>query len=234
MENNIIYSSQFKSWFGDWQNGGECSKVVDGNGFPLVVYHGSPADFNEFKSEFMGQTGTGGGQGFYFSSDEDQARGFGNTKSFYLNIRKPLSFTNITISLNDFIRLLDNVDKAQVEKDPDFGYGVLSDYGDVDSYGRYNVLRQAAEMEMESSTSDVELVGGIINASGDYDLVVDVLRNTLGYDGVILEDRGVYIVHHANQIKRVGNTNFNTQSNNFNESRKIIYITESQFKHILK
>lgn len=233
MENNIIYSGQFKSWFGDWQNGADCSKVVNQNGAPLVVYHGSPSEFNEFKSEFMGQTGTAGGQGFYFTSDEDQARGFGNTKSFYLNIRKPLSFTNITMSLNDFIKFLDNVDKAQVAKDPDFGYGVLSDYGDVDTYGRYKVLRQAAEMEMDSATSDVELVGSVINASGDYDLAVNVLRNTLGYDGVILEDRGVYIVHHANQIKSVGNTAF-TASNNFNETKKIVYITESQLKRLLK
>ena len=38
---------QFKNWFGD-------SKVVDENGNPLVVYHGSGTTFWEFKTEFTG------------------------------------------------------------------------------------------------------------------------------------------------------------------------------------
>ena len=41
-----IYSDEFKSWFGDWQNDPEhSSKVVDENGKPLVVYHGT--DLNQ-------------------------------------------------------------------------------------------------------------------------------------------------------------------------------------------
>ena len=121
MENNVIYSGQFKSWFGDWQNGADCSKVVDQNGAPLVVYHGSPSEFNEFKSEFMGQTGTAGGQGFYFTSDEDQARGFGNTKSFYLNIRKPLMLAD------NFAWDFDHVGKQLLDK----GYITKSEYTDL-------------------------------------------------------------------------------------------------------
>ena len=44
---------------------------------PLVVYHGTDAQFDEFKSEFMGQTGTALGQGFYFTSNKEEASGFG-------------------------------------------------------------------------------------------------------------------------------------------------------------
>lgn len=80
--------------------------------------------------------------------------------------------------------------------------------------------------------NDVELVGGLINASGDYDLVVNVLRNVLGFDGVICRERGVYVVHHSNQVKRIDNLNFNGNSNNVNECKKNIYITESQFNFI--
>ena len=37
----------------------------------------------------MGSTGTAIGQGYYFTTDKDYAKGFGeNVKSFYLNIRK--------------------------------------------------------------------------------------------------------------------------------------------------
>lgn len=37
-----IYSDNFKKWFGDWQNDPQnSSKVVDSNGVPLPVYHGT-------------------------------------------------------------------------------------------------------------------------------------------------------------------------------------------------
>ena len=51
----LIYSKEFKDWFGDWENDPEhSSKVVDKNGKPLVVYHGSYNEFDTFKSKGMG------------------------------------------------------------------------------------------------------------------------------------------------------------------------------------
>ena len=39
----LVRTPEFKAWFGDWENAPEtASKVVDENGEPLVVYHGSP------------------------------------------------------------------------------------------------------------------------------------------------------------------------------------------------
>ena len=39
-----VRTKAFKDWFGDWENDPEnASKVVDENGEPLVVYHGSPS-----------------------------------------------------------------------------------------------------------------------------------------------------------------------------------------------
>lgn len=46
-----VRTKRFKDWFGDWQNDpGNASKVVDENGEPLVVHHGTNADFNEFRN----------------------------------------------------------------------------------------------------------------------------------------------------------------------------------------
>lgn len=228
--NRIINSPKFVNWFGNWRNGKDCSQVVDENGSPLIVYHGTENEFDEFKSEFMGQTGTALGQGFYFTSNKDDAAGFGNiVKAFYLNIRKPLSLDKLTLNTKQIMKLIDVIDRTQCEKDPEFGYGILSDFGDVDYEGRDKVLRNATQMLLDED-NDVELVGGLINASGDYDLVVDVLRKTIGFDGVICKERGVYVAHHPNQIKRIDNINFSGESNNVNESRKTIYITENQFK----
>ena len=54
------------------------SKVVDKNGEPLVVYHGTNADFDAFDRRKAGRTGGGA---FFFSSNSDFAQGFGSGDS---------------------------------------------------------------------------------------------------------------------------------------------------------
>nr|DAH51597.1 MAG TPA: PolyVal ADP-Ribosyltransferase [Caudoviricetes sp.] len=37
-----MYTDSFKAWFGDWINDPKnSSKVIDENGEPLIVYHGT-------------------------------------------------------------------------------------------------------------------------------------------------------------------------------------------------
>ena len=44
-----VRTKAFKEWFGDWENNPEsASKVVDKNGEPLVVYHGTTSEFSTF------------------------------------------------------------------------------------------------------------------------------------------------------------------------------------------
>jgi hypothetical protein len=46
---NLVRTPAFKSWFGDWENDPKnASKVVDENGEPLVVYHGTKKVFTSF------------------------------------------------------------------------------------------------------------------------------------------------------------------------------------------
>lgn len=59
----------FKKWFGD-------SKVVDADGKPLVVYHGTDADFSEFKKENQSANSQYGG-GFFFTSSPEVAGNYG-------------------------------------------------------------------------------------------------------------------------------------------------------------
>jgi hypothetical protein len=56
-------SAAFKRWFGD-------SKVVDENGDPLVVYHGTASDFSEFAEEKLGVNTRDeeGELGFFFTA----------------------------------------------------------------------------------------------------------------------------------------------------------------------
>lgn len=73
------------------------SKMIDENGEPLVVYHGSPnKGFDVFDKNKIGSTTDYGiyGKGFYFSNKKNQAELYGDTVDVFLNIRKPLILTD--------------------------------------------------------------------------------------------------------------------------------------------
>lgn len=67
-----IYSNNFKRWFGDWENDPEnASKVVDENGRPMVMYHGSGTKAADFDVFIMNNGSMGSGA--YFSSSYEEA-----------------------------------------------------------------------------------------------------------------------------------------------------------------
>lgn len=78
---------QFKKYFGDWQNNPEdASKVVDEDGKPLEVYHGTTSSepFFIFEKDDVG---------FHFGTEEQAKERATDEKSIikaYLNIRNPL------------------------------------------------------------------------------------------------------------------------------------------------
>ena len=89
---------QFKRWFGDWQNDpAHASKVVNEDGTPKVMYHGtSKGGFNVFNT--YGSNFGLFGVGSYFTDNPDVAqsytqKGKGNNPqvyAVYLNIRNPI------------------------------------------------------------------------------------------------------------------------------------------------
>ncbi len=75
-------SKYFKKWFGD-------SKVVDETGKPLVVYHGTNADFDTFDLGFENE-GRMLGDGVYLTNMQDKANKYGkNIMKLYVNIKHP-------------------------------------------------------------------------------------------------------------------------------------------------
>lgn len=84
---NVTQSQQFKRWFGDWQNHPEsASKVVNADGTPKVVYHGTNAEFNIFQQE---------NGAYFFSESRDYAesmadeRGGNRIIEAYLKMKNP-------------------------------------------------------------------------------------------------------------------------------------------------
>lgn len=66
-----VRTPAFKNWFGDWENNPQsASKVLDENGEPLIVYHGTVAgEFNTFDRSY-GSVESDMGNGFYFTNNE--------------------------------------------------------------------------------------------------------------------------------------------------------------------
>jgi hypothetical protein len=71
-----VYTDSFKAWFGDWEKK-EGSKVVDENGEPLLVYHGSDNyGFKSFDKELLGSNtnAPSARKGFFFASNRTASR----------------------------------------------------------------------------------------------------------------------------------------------------------------
>lgn len=68
IENVLTGTDAFKKWFGD-------SKVVDKDGNPLVVFHGTQTTFSEFDPNRIGSRFGYDKSGFFFTSDRREARG---------------------------------------------------------------------------------------------------------------------------------------------------------------
>lgn len=97
-----VRTPEFKRWFGDWEKDPQnASKVVDENGEPLVVYHGSDADFTVFDPS-RGRVNMDI-QGMFFSPWDIDAGGYGgNVRAFFLNIRNPADDGRGYSALNKF------------------------------------------------------------------------------------------------------------------------------------
>ena len=99
-----VRTKAFKEWFGDWENNPEdASKVIDENGEPRVVYHGTYANFNAFDESHLGDVTDLNATnedwvktshiGFWFN---DNKIGFYTKhKPVFLNVRNPLEFASM-------------------------------------------------------------------------------------------------------------------------------------------
>lgn len=53
----LVRTPEFKAWFGDWENDPEhASRVLDENGEPLVLWHGSTRSFERFDFSHLGES----------------------------------------------------------------------------------------------------------------------------------------------------------------------------------
>jgi hypothetical protein len=213
---------EFKAWFGN-------SKVVDPNGNPTPIFHGSKADFTSFDYQFIGKGNDQEGPGFYFTSDIKDASIYSNEEGkiyeVYLRIENP-------------VPLEGEVDRYELEKLALMAVGLkdeeeLYDLADSDEYWETN-LSDWGEHPVSAYHSLIESVYSSyhsephqafqqmwVDAFGFDSIPYLKAMMKLGYDGVIVS-RGHtthYITFSPNQAKAVVSEGFSETDDMYKEDR---------------
>lgn len=182
--NKLSQNSKFKQWFSG-------SKVVDDNGNPLVVYHGTNKIFDDFSSKYFGSGNDQYGIGFYFTPNPSFASGFGegemgaNVRPVFLNIKNPIeSDKSYNFSRNKIIQL---VKLSSILDD------VLTDFGEVEYEGYQNVLNSALETVITDNNTykleDLNVLANTFYRDNDAEFVKN-LNKVFGFDGVLVKSDG--------------------------------------------
>jgi hypothetical protein len=185
----LVRTENFKKWAGDWENDPEhATKVLDNNGEPLLVYHGTARDFTVFDrgtiSDSIGNDGHYG-KGFYFTPDENIAEDYAqygegdepHVEEVFLRIINPYVTTREAMTRE--------VSREEIEE----ANGVLESEGD-DINSPYYLLSHAMSSEqrvdMYQRIKNGERFDGVISADSFGKSVYDSIE---------------YVVPNSNQIK---------------------------------
>lgn len=204
--NKITQSQQFVRWFGDWQNKPKtASKVVDGKGEPLVVYHQTENDFNVFDTnkkgagEFDSEMPTG-----IFMKPTNSNIGLSGNKqmALYANIRNPLTVNNRAELVKFYEQNIDGYKEAR-----DYISSIDSEYkqkyeqAEAEEDAEYSKLWTAREQgkitedeyqkAIESNALDEleeEWHNKVNEASKEAKSLIDDYFRNSNYDGVIVKN----------------------------------------------
>lgn len=207
----------FYKWFGD-------SKAVDEQGRPLVVYHGTNAEFDTFDKKYY-LSGAGSnwrGAGFYFSPSKEgrldsSANWYGNKIiPVYLKIDKPFVAPKDSF---EYISKLAEINPDLSPKRSNFKIGDFVDFKnsnqnlDEDELGRalLNKFNKAYILDRDFYPSDI----------------TDSLVNK-GFDGII--DGVEFVAFEPNQIKSTSNRGTYSESDNIYYQQNKDALAQIQFK----
>ena len=212
LKKDITKTKPFKDWFGD-------SKVVDENGKPLVVYHGTPSSTNleVFGYDQKDKGEDASGVGFYLTSAPEEASSYadalynpekqGDQASpgvlpLYVSIKNPIRL-NIHNKKIDDLEITREQAYQLLKRSPDiydYDNTQLWNFMDLNAYDKIEdwMIRDIAD-------SYKDHYWGIYNDhfSQEQDAFTTAITDVLGYDGVILDvdNRRHYVAFKPTQIK---------------------------------
>ena len=190
----MVRTKAFKAWFGNWENDpASASKVVDENGEPMVMYHGTGREFYTF-----GNTDSANelGAGFYFTDNRRLAEAYTNPR---------LSDNESKIEARAMEIFIDDMGHSEEDSyDNEFvhDYNEAYDMAETELFGKPRVMSvflnvRNPRMVVDNSNLEEE--------QGEHDGVID---NTFGkrHGGLMIQSRAgesamQVMVYNPNQIK---------------------------------
>jgi len=170
----------FWKWFGD-------SKVVDDQGRPLVVYHGTRAQFEVFDFGRIGQQGRAEGAGFYFTTNSQVAAGYGEPMQVYLSVQKPLAYGAKGFSPAVLQKIVKRIAELEAQAEGmEVGDGFLANFGDVYTDGLDKVVKSAARLIGADETA-LDQLSGIVGSGVNPEHVNRATIEVAGFDGVVAD-----------------------------------------------
>lgn len=184
-----VLNAAFQNWFAD-------SKVVDENGQPLVCYHGSTVDIDEFDLGYSGQTtGNNQEQVFYFTSDKDTAITYSQQATVRENEWRFYDEETGFEDWKDYKQYLED----EVFKNPHINpcylyiknpYIIDANYTDFDykkNYTIISILKHSTDIDPEFF--DEEIAEEMYHDFEEYDEENDDwIAKDVDYDGVIIKN----------------------------------------------
>ena len=202
----------------------ENSAVRDADGKLKVVYHGTNAEFTVFDFLRSGtNVGKAEGYGFNFTDNPEVAKSYGESKEYYLDIRKPLQGKSKTMTRAQFTKvvtaLVDHDVAANARGGLTWQDSFLSNYVYTYDMSKAAAIREVVNIMYDANDTDVDLVYELANADGrnyrpeDIQPLYDVLKKSTGYDGIHTtwsdnktgESSEIYLAFYPNQIKLTSN-----------------------------
>jgi hypothetical protein len=187
---------EFKRFFGK-------SKVVDANGKPLVVYHGTKNSFDTFSLNFRrdDQGNDQFGPGYYSSTSATGADAYANGEGanimpLYVSLQNPIDLDTPAFSRSVVERLM--------RASPDFDE-VIQNFGDVGYLGEAKVVRSAVDgfTNYENALQQLSVLQRDF-WPGDPEAFLRSAKKITGRDGVVVDNGGAgnfYIAWTPEQIK---------------------------------
>ena len=178
----LVRTKAFKDWFGDWENSPETSsKVVDENGEPLAVFHGSQSEFNVFDKTKSGESNIMASVGHWFTPIEEFAKSF--AENIWYGDRK-LTIYSVFLSLKNpkvYVSDGDNTDKIKILSDRLVPLKNEVDYLIIkwrDDYQDYQVFSYATQGVINSSN-----INNYLRTNNS----VEVIKDGIKYNEIQLE-----------------------------------------------
>nr|UWI38604.1 MAG: ADP-ribosyltransferase [Bacteriophage sp.] len=201
------------------------SKVVDENGEPLVVYHGTDASFDTFQIDYESYNGFK--DGAYFTSNKKFAKGYtvkNNIMPVFLSIKDPLEFDGNGVAWNEIsfkeVSKILNIDEDTLRSvvRPKYQPTLLQSIKEI--FGKNKDSKYA----FYNANALIKLAR-LLNKDGAYlQHLTDSGKTFLGTFKKFNADQ--IVVLDPNQIKSIDNQGtFSTQDNN-------IYLADSNSENI--